>query len=353
MNPVASKDHFTGLLIGTAVGDSLGLPAEGLSRPRIARLRGEKPLRHRFLFGRGMVSDDTEHAFFIGQALLAHPHDEEKFSAALAWKLRLWLLGLPAGIGMATLKAILRLWLGVPPHRSGVKSAGNGAAMRAPLIGLFFAHDEEKIRHFVLASSQVTHSDERALASALAVAFAAREALLNVDEPEAFIASMEKLCEDAGWQAAFQIMALDLAAKETVTAYAERLGLEKRVSGYACHSVPVAIYAWLRHRGDYLITISECISCGGDTDTIAAMAGALAGIDVGVAGIPGEWKSGILEWPRGLAELEKLGECLAGACASGSPQPCVPYFWPGLIPRNLLFLLTVLTHGFRRLLPPF
>ena len=54
-----------------------------------------------------MISDDTEHTLFVAQALLAHPNDPAAFQRCLAWKLRLWLLGLPAGIGFATLRSIL------------------------------------------------------------------------------------------------------------------------------------------------------------------------------------------------------------------------------------------------------
>ena len=87
------QDRFDGVLLGTAVGDALGLPAEGISRGRIQRMwHGQWRLR--FLFGRGMVSDDTEHTLFVAQALLTHPDDVDAFQRCLAWKLRLWLLGL-------------------------------------------------------------------------------------------------------------------------------------------------------------------------------------------------------------------------------------------------------------------
>jgi len=61
-------DRFQGLLVGTAVGDALGLPREGLAAPRARRLFG-LPDRHVFLFGRGMISDDTEHSLFVAQRL--------------------------------------------------------------------------------------------------------------------------------------------------------------------------------------------------------------------------------------------------------------------------------------------
>ena len=51
---------IVGSILGTAVGDAIGLPYEGMSKRRGVRLLGE-PTRHRFFFGRGMVSDDTEH----------------------------------------------------------------------------------------------------------------------------------------------------------------------------------------------------------------------------------------------------------------------------------------------------
>src|SRR5690242_20679952 len=114
--------RLAGLLLGTAVGDALGLPGEGLSRNRIER-RWHGNWRHRFVFGHGMCSDDTEHSLFVAQALLSHPNDPAAFQRCLAWKLRFWLFGVPAGIGLATLRALLKLWLGFPPTRSGVFSA--------------------------------------------------------------------------------------------------------------------------------------------------------------------------------------------------------------------------------------
>jgi ADP-ribosyl-[dinitrogen reductase] hydrolase len=130
--------RYSGLLLGGAVGDALGLPAEGISRTRQLRM-WPGHLRHRFFLGQGMISDDTEHAFMTGQALLEAQGDVERFRRALAWKLRWWFVALPAGVGLATARACIRLWLGVPPERSGVQSAGNGPAMRSAIIGAVFA----------------------------------------------------------------------------------------------------------------------------------------------------------------------------------------------------------------------
>lgn len=169
MQRISQQSRFRAVLIGTAVGDALGLPAEGVSRRRIGRLF-PGPWRHRLILGRGMVSDDTEHTVFISQALLAQPESAERFARRFARSLRWWFVSLPAGIGLGTGRAIVRLWLGFPPARSGVRSAGNGAAMRVAPIGARFADKPERRVAYVQAATRVTHSDPRALVGAEAVA---------------------------------------------------------------------------------------------------------------------------------------------------------------------------------------
>ena len=190
----------TGALLGTAVGDALGLPAEGLSRSRI-EVRWHGHWGQRFIFGRGMCSDDTEHTFFVAQALLSYPDDPVKFQRCLAWKLRLWLLGVPAGVGFATLRAILKLWMGFPPSRSGVYSAGNGPAMRSALLGAYFFDEPAKRRQFVSAATRLTHTDPKAETAALAVAEAAAWAVLQDRPLSEWLSGLAHFGSDEEWLA--------------------------------------------------------------------------------------------------------------------------------------------------------
>jgi len=128
---------------------------------------------HNFLFGRGMVSDDTEHTCMVAQSLIVSSGEVSTFTTDLAWRLRFWLLGLPGGIGYATLKAILKLWLGFKPEHSGIFSAGNGPAMRSAIIGVCYGNDSQKLRELVKPSTRLTHTDPKAEFGALAVAIAA------------------------------------------------------------------------------------------------------------------------------------------------------------------------------------
>jgi len=82
-----TQTHITGCILGTAVGDAIGLPYEGLSPRRSVKLLGP-PDRHRFLFRRGMVSDDTEHTCMVAQSLIESGGDIDLFRRSLARRFR-------------------------------------------------------------------------------------------------------------------------------------------------------------------------------------------------------------------------------------------------------------------------
>lgn len=343
---------IAGVLLGTAVGDALGLPAEGLSRQRIVR-RWSGQWKHRFLFKHGMISDDTEHTFFVAQALLSHPQDPAAFQRCLAWKIRFWLLGVPAGIGFATLRAILKLWVGIPPTRSGVFSAGNGPAMRSAILGAYFAQDTVRRRDFVAVCTRLTHTDPRAETAALAIAEAVSWTMNPTTPMEHFHCRLLELGQDEEWQSTCRKLFKSLAEGRTVAEFCDSLGLQGGVTGYAYHTVPVALFAWMRHPDDFSEALSSVLDCGGDTDTVGAIVGGLMGARVGIRGIPADLIQGLCEWPRSVSWMERLSNRLAAQRSSPEPLGTVACFWPGILLRNALFLLVVLVHGFRRLLPPY
>jgi ADP-ribosylglycohydrolase len=346
-------DRFCGLLLGMAVGDALGLPREGLSPRRAARMfRG--PLRHRLVFGRGMISDDTEHACMTAQALLRAPNDADAFARSLTWRLRGWLLGVPAGVGLATLRAIVRLWLGFPPHRSGVFSAGNGPAMRAPVMGAVLGDDPEKLRQFVRASTRLTHTDPKAERGAMLVALAAHHAGTSEAGPvhaERFLdRATAETADDPQLAALLATLREHLHRGATPREFATSLGLQRGVSGYMYHTVPIALFCWLRWPGDFEQAVTDAILLGGDADTVGAIVGGLAGAGVGANGIPSSWLGGLLEAPRSAAWIRRVGEALADDQREQRP---VTLAWPLIPVRNLAFIVIVLLHGVRRLLPPY
>ena len=316
-----NTDRFIGCLLGTAVGDSLGLPYEGLS-PRRAKKLFPNPRRHHLLFGKGMISDDTEHAAFVAQAIVRSRGNVDAFRRQLARSLRWWLAGLPAGIGLATGRAIFKLWMGVPPSRSGVFSAGNGPAMRSALLGVAFGHDSDKLKEFVKASTRITHTDPRAFYAALAVSVAAANEISAGDENwrHTYLRSLDRLMteEDAAEFRALAAAALVSAGNnESVSTFAQRIGSMRGISGYCYHTVPCVLQAWFRHGDDLEAGLPDVIEAGGDTDTAAAILGAIAGARTGTSGIPDEWLDGIMEWPRSMRWLTRLGRSHGGQSRSG------------------------------------
>lgn len=341
----SDRHSLEGTLWGTAVGDALGLSAEGLSPQRIRNLwRGT--WRMRLVFGRGMFSDDTEHTYAVAQSLADHPDDVDSFRRALASRLRWWFAALPGGIGLATAKACIRLWCGMSPAKSGVFSAGNGPAMRSAVIGVYFKDHPRKRREFVKASTHITHTDPKAEAAALAIAEAAACAANDGDRAE-FITTLQSLSDEPEWRLALVTLHEHLARNSDTAEFASALGLERGVTGYAFHTVPVALYAWLRYPDDYAKALISALNCGGDTDTVGAITGGICGAACGKDGIPAEWRSHIRDWPLSPAELSAA----ASALQNGSKPPAL--FWPARLVRNMAFLIIILLHGFRRLLPPY
>ncbi|MGN6552855.1 MAG: ADP-ribosylglycohydrolase family protein [Verrucomicrobiota bacterium] len=345
---------FAGVLLGTAVGDALGLPAENLSPERIKR-RWNGEWRMRLLFGRGMISDDTEHTLMVAQTLLSHPKDAAAFQRSLAWKFRWWFASLPGGVGLATAKACLKLWLGFPASKASVKSAGSGPAMRSAIIGAYFVNERERRREFVMASSRLTHRGWQAETAALAVAECVALAVQNQKqpEPEQVFDVLRELSDEAEWQKWFSQIESSLATNRSVSEFVRSVGLKRGVSGYSLHVVPVAIYAWLRHPGDLRTAMINTLECGGDTDTAGAILGALMGATIGKQGIPCDWLDNVCDWPRSISFMERVAARLAEQKQTEQPLGAVHYFWLGLVPRNMFFLVAILLHGFRRLAPPY
>ena len=353
-----NEDAFIACLLGTAAGDSLGLPYEGLSPRRAGKLFSNTG-KHHFFFGKGMVSDDTEHACLTAQAIIRSNDDVDKFQEQLARSLRWWLLALPAGTGFATARAILKLWFGCSPKKSGVFSAGNGPAMRSPIVGVAFGHDMERLKRYVKASTEITHTDPKAYYAALAVAVASLDVVCAEDTPwqDDYLQTLQRFMPEESAKEFHELVrqAAESAARgESVSTFADAIGSKNGISGYSYHTVPCVLQVWFRLGDEFRLGLQEIIEAGGDTDTTGAIFGGIVGARTGMRGIPDEWIANIIEWPRTVSWMASLGKATAQALDANEPQPACPrYFWPGVLFRNLVFLGVVLTHGIRRLLPPY
>ena len=322
-----SEDTVAGVLLGTAVGDALGLPHEGLRPERIARRLERRGVRHQLLFGRGMLSDDTEHAAMVARALGESGGDVDGFTRAFARQLRRWIFGLPPGVGWATLRGALRSCLGVPPSRSGVDSAGNGPAMRSALLGVC-AHNDGHLVDLVRASTRVTHTDPRAEDAAVLVARLARQFSRGEHDREVVL----EIRDDAFRER----VAKAWSFTGELEAFRAEAGFERGVSGFVVHTLPAVVYC--ARSPDPERALENAIRLGGDTDTVAAIVGALLGARHGARRLPKVWVERIWDWPLSVSELQAL----ASALARGTPPP--RQRWVAAIPRNLAFIGLLAGH---------
>lgn len=350
-------DAIAGCLLGAAVGDAVGLACEGYPRVRQRKVFGEIS-GPRLLFGHGMISDDTEHACLVAQALVASGGEPAAFQSTLAREMKVWFLALPTGLGLATLKACLRLCVGIAPERSGVRSAGNGPAMRAPMLGVCHGDKLTRLCELNRVSSRMTHTDPKAEYGALAVALAARHFVeqSEVDFSKYFDGVKSALVTEEDAAELLELlerMGYSLAGSETTQAFANAIGCERGVSGYINRTVPVALHACFTHPDDLRAAVLGLVHCGGDTDSTAAIAGGIIGARVGQSGVPYDWLQSLWEWPRNVAWMQRLAEQLAQVVESGNSQTPLRLPFGAVLIRNLGFLLLAFAHGLRRLLPPY
>jgi ADP-ribosylglycohydrolase len=289
-----------------------------------------------------MLSDDTEHSLLLACSLHRRGTELEPLLRDFAGSLRWWFAALPAGVGLSTARAILKLWLGFSPLRSGVRSAGNGAAMRSAIIGVLFQDDEVQRRRIAKACCEVTHAHALAVESCWLVTEAAAGAA-RAESTERILELMRPLCESAEMQHRMLLLLEALRKQQGVADFADALGARSGISGFTCDTVSLALFGWLRHRGDARAALEQVIAIGGDTDTSAAICGALLGCDG--AEFDATWVKGISDWPRSVSYLRQV----AAAFDDRGELPML--HWWAVPLRNLFFLLVVLAHGLLRLVP--
>lgn len=267
------------------------------------------------------------------------------------------MLGLPAGIGFATLRSIIKLWFGISPRKSGVFSAGNGPSMRAPILGVAFGRDHATLRKYVEASTEITHSDPKACYAALAVAAASLDvAGLDDEWQEGLVSVFRRLMPEPDAEEFHELVEkarVSAENGESVAAFAESIGSKNGISGYSYHTVPCILQVLFRFGDDFENGLQEIIRAGGDTDTAGAIYGGIVGARAGKRVIPDTWLDNIVEWPRSVAWIERLGAALADSLDEPAATPLPTLSIPGILLRNLFFLCIVLAHGLRRLAPPY
>jgi poly(ADP-ribose) glycohydrolase ARH3 len=306
-SPLSLLDRFRGCILGQAVGDGLAAPFETMPATAIY---------YAFGFADKIVAappvdelnytDDTQMMIGIAEVLTEQGQIEggelmrafvTNFDATRAY-------------GVGTHKVIDCAAAGGDwDHLSATLfpggSLGNGAAMRVAPVGLFFHTDLNRVEHQAQVSATVTHKHpigiDGARIMAIAVALVTREALFDRG---IFYSTLIGYAQTAELRDA-----LEKASKLTPDDTIGLLG----TSVEAHRSVPAAIACFTSNPSSYARVVAQAISLGGDTDTIAAMAGALSGAHLGMDAIPVHLLNLLEDGPQGRRYLDMLARRLYAA----------------------------------------
>ena len=169
------RDRFSGCLIGQCVGDAIGFAVEGFSPAACQRYiedflkTGKVGEFGRFPFPFGQYSDDSQ----LARELMQSYVDRRQFDPAdYAERIRLIFAEKRiVAFGYSTKEAVKRLVLGASWEESGTPapSAGNGSAMRAAPVGLFFFDNPQMLIRAAHDQGRITHKDPRCSAGAIAI----------------------------------------------------------------------------------------------------------------------------------------------------------------------------------------
>lgn len=328
------RDRFRGCIVGLAIGDALGYPAEFRSRQQILATFGPDGLtdfvsvddarwpRHPLIVGAtqppGTFSDDTQMSVAVAQGLLDAGKDAslDAQMTAIAARFAAWSTSpdnnrAPGGTCMTGCR---RLADGVPWREAAVRnSKGCGSAMRVAAIGLLFADDKDQILEVARASSVLTHGHDAAIEGAAAAALAVRLAMRGAGDDEIYDAIVDATF---GRSADFdeRMRQLPAALEHSPKVALSKIGLGE--SWVAEEAVASALYCVSRG-DDFRQAVLLGANTDGDSDSIAAIAGSIAGARHGLSGIPAAWVAAVEDSAELVALADALFDEYTGKRASG------------------------------------
>lgn len=303
-------DRVLGLLAGVALGDGLGAPFEGWSTvpaPALERwVRSSRTLRH---------TDDTVMTLVLAEHLhRTRGVDRSVLAADFATA---WRAEPHRGYGRGAARTLAAIEAGTPWHEAtGAQfpdgSWGNGAAMRAAPVAVV-AGSVREAAELGRRSAEVTHAHAHgahgAALQAAATHLVLRSRPGSLLDAEAFLGRLVDVLPSPPWQEKLTRISALLRRGAPAREAADALGNDISALG----SVPLAVYVFLRHTDEPEAAFRCAVRCGGDTDTVAAMTGALVGTRCGFARLP-------VLWAARLEAADRLPELASRLAAAASER---------------------------------
>ncbi|ONI91506.1 ADP-ribosylglycohydrolase [Actinosynnema sp. ALI-1.44] len=304
--PEQVRARALGAFYGLALGDALGMPTQSMSRTRIKDRYGsittlvdaspDQPIAPGM--PAGSVTDDTEQAVLVAKLLIDGNGriDPYTFADALrAWEADMTSRGSRDLLGPSTKRALEHLDAGLTPQQAGVTGTTNGAAMRVTPVAIANPVGD-RLLDAVISASVVTHNTSLGIAAASAIAAAVSASIDGADLSTALDEAEHAAHSGArrsNWVPGGEVAPRIRWAREWVRgmsrgALADAVAEVVGTSVAAQESVVAAIALAEVSADDPLDSLLLAAQIGGDTDTIAAILGAILGAQHGVAGLPAD-----------------------------------------------------------------
>jgi ADP-ribosylglycohydrolase len=321
-------DRVEGMLLGLAIGDSLGNSTEGLLPDERAERVGEVRdyLPHPFAGGRpvGLPSDDTQMAFWLLEQLLEDGRLVPDGLAQAFCRRRIFGIGSSVAQFLVAYRGQKRSW-----YEAGPRSAGNGALMRiAPILVPYLRQPTPLLWADTALAAMITHNDPASIGSCLALVRMLCESLAMTEAPGAewwldrFVSTLRPLEGDTLYSAPvkdgyYRGPLWRFADSQVRIALAEGLPVVTACSrwysgAYLLETVPSVLHILCRHADDPEEAIVRAVNDTVDNDTIGAIVGAVVGALHGRRRLPQRWIEGLLG-RTGAADDGRVFELIAAA----------------------------------------
>src|SRR3954451_24245761 len=327
--PMHRSHRVAGALIGSAVGDALGAPFEfgppgqfSARFPTAARGVATEMCGGGSLgWGPGEFTDDTQMALLLATSLVECGELDE---ADVFDRFRSWARADPPDIGNQT-RAVLGSGLpwdaAAAEHfaRSG-RAAGNGSLMRTTPAAIWFAREGTEVTMDAARRISALPHGDPSTGEGCAIFHELMRVALDGGDPLAAIPSALEAVADEHRDRWATVLAADWTPADATES-----------NGAVWPTLGQAVWA-LRNGCDFADVMRRVIDLGGDTDTVACVAGGLAGAVFGMGGIPSRWASAVHGLVPGhgdtvwrVADLQQLAAALDGGVQQS--------YDPGTIPR--------------------
>lgn len=338
------RQRVQGCLAGLAIGDALGMPVEIMTWEEILEATDgvgvtglldniQRKIKDTREFRAGMTTDDTQLAFVVAEALLEHDGFDLEVQArrfANAYRRTTF------GWGRTTTRAaknIARYFdtdgkegrspkKHAPEPKKPGANCGNGVAMKIAPLAIWHAlsgtGNPEPILTEVMELGLQTHGDPRASFAAVAIAATIRWIIRHRMETESLCRLRDHMLEqidivESRYRSYRHSTDLISGRLRTAFAFLGDPKMLREIVGTGCfslESVPFAVATFHRNPLDFRAGVLEAVNAGGDTDTTAAMVGAMIGAHIGIDGIPKEWLDAVPSVREAIAIADRIYDAL-------------------------------------------